>query len=293
MLTTHTVTEESSLRLDAYCLSIITHCTSRSQSKKWIKAGNVKVNQIVQSPAYFPKKGDIITIAPLQSKDKPYQIPITVHYEDEHCAVVHKPAGLHVSGNYPRTLRRALLHNLHVSIHPTRLAQPEPVHRLDRRTSGLVLIAKTQEAVQQLSADFAARRIHKKYRALVLGKATQDESRMSLHDKEAYSSWIVVQIGRSLHTEYLTELEITPHTGRTHQIRRHLHNAGFPILGDDLYHNGLIRTDKGLFLAATQLGFSHPITQKNIHIHIEPPPKFSSFIKKETKRYNRYHAQKS
>jgi 23S rRNA pseudouridine1911/1915/1917 synthase len=291
MTITHHVPQNSTLRLDAYCLGIIPHCTSRSQSKKWIKAGNILVNGIAKPPSYFPKQNDILSITSPQTTHRPYVLPIEIHFEDEHCAVVYKPAGLHVSGNYSRTLRRALIHNITPSTEQTRLPQPEPVHRLDRRTSGLVLAAKTSIAAHRLGEAFAERRIQKTYRALVLGRAEDGASHWPINGKEASTKWKVIDVGRSLHTEYNTILEVMPHTGRTHQIRRHLHHAGFPILGDDLYHNGLIRTDKGLFLSAIGLQFSHPITNESINICVDQPHKFL-FLQRENQRFIRFHNNK-
>ena len=287
----HIVQQDSELRLDAYCLGFIPNCTSRSQAKKWIKAGHVLINELHKPPSYFPKKNDILFFTMPKSTIPPYMISIDIHYEDNDCAVVYKPAGLHVSGNHPKTLRRALIHNITPSTQKTRLPQPEPTHRLDRRTSGLVLIAKTSIAAHRIGMAFAERRVQKTYRALVLGKAKAGESREPIQEKEAYTTWKVIEYGKSLHTKYNTILEITPHTGRTHQIRKHLHGAGHPILGDDLYHNGLIRKDKGLFLCSTGLVFHHPIHEEQIQISIVQPPKFSKFVHKENHRYLRFHGE--
>ena len=291
MSQTHIVLQDSELRLDAYCLGFIPNCTSRSQAKKWIKAGHVLVNTLHKPPSYFPKKDDVLFFQQPESTIPAYTIPIAIHYEDDDCAVVYKPAGLHVSGNYPRTLRRALIHNITPSTQRTRLPQPEPTHRLDRRTSGLVLVAKTSIAAHRFGTAFAERKIQKKYRALVLGKATDGESREPLQEKEAHTTWKVIEHGRSLHTEYNTILEVTPHTGRTHQIRKHLHHTGHPILGDDLYHNGLIRKDKGLFLSAIELVFHHPQQDKQINVSVDQPPKFSKFLHREHHRYLRFHGE--
>ena len=184
---THTVQQDSKLRLDAYCLGFIPHCTSRSQAKKWIKSGHVLVNEQHKPPSYFPKKNDVLLFVQPKSTIPPYMIPIDIHYEDDDCAVVYKPAGLHVSGNHPKTLRRALIHNIAPSTQITRLPQPEPTHRLDRRTSGLVLIAKTSIAAHRIGSAFAERNIQKTYRALVLGKAQAGESREPLQEKEAHT----------------------------------------------------------------------------------------------------------
>ena len=283
----HTVPYDSPLRLDAYSLGIIPNCITRTQSKKWIKAGHILINDVNKPPSYFPKKDDILVCIPPPDKTSTYTIPLDVLFEDDFCAVVYKPAGLYISGNYAHTLRRALIHNLTQSSEFTRLPQPEPVHRLDRRTSGLVLVAKTSIAAHRLSEAFAQRDIKKTYRALVLGKAHSGHSDLPIDGKEAYTNWIVKDVGRSLHTQYNTILEVYPHTGRTHQIRKHLHAAGFPILGDDLYHNDLVRTDKGLFLSAIGLKFTHPLSGEPIEISVEQPPKFANFLTKEHLRYMR------
>ena len=155
----HFVHQDSEIRLDAYCLGVLPNCTSRSQAKKWIKRGHVLVNDQQKPPSYFPKKDDVLSFQEPKSTIPAYRFEIDVHYEDEDCAVVFKPPGLHVSGNHSKTLRRALIHNITPSTKRTRLPQPEPTHRLDRRTSGLVLVAKTSIAAHRLGSAFANREI--------------------------------------------------------------------------------------------------------------------------------------
>ncbi|MEC7983576.1 MAG: RluA family pseudouridine synthase [Myxococcota bacterium] len=288
----YTVPSDSTIRLDAYCLQVFAAIYTRSQAKKWIKSGHILLNSEAVSPAYFPKLGDRITLCSPKSILPKYALSIPVHFEDDHMAVVFKPAGLHVSGNYPRTLRRALRHNLQPSAIPYPLPQPEPAHRLDRRTSGLLLIAKTPVAIQALGDDFANQRIKKRYRALVLGKASDGGSREDIDEKTALTQWKVVFQNRSLHTDFLTELDVFPHTGRTHQIRKHLARSGHPILGDDLYHNGLVRTDKGLFLSAVGISFLHPVLRTEHSFQIDPPNKFARYREREERRFRTYHQEK-
>lgn len=226
------------------------------------------------------------------ARPKDYPFELEVHYEDDDLAVVFKPAGLVVSGNQYKTLYNALPSNLKPSKKADCLPSPLPVHRLDKATSGLILIAKTKLSRIQLGELFEKRAIQKTYSALVMGKLEGSGKFESLVDeKEALTYYESKVIGRSIKNDYLSLVELKPVTGRTHQLRVHLSQAGFPILGDSLYSpkNKTLK-HKGLFLCSHKLQFTHPHSNKNILISCLLPEKFEKRLKSENNRWNKYHS---
>ena len=220
---------------------------------------------------------------------KIFKLQIPVIFEDEYLAVINKPAGIKVSGNCFRTIENALLYNLSPSQLPTALVMPQPVHRLDALTSGLLLIAKTRLVRIALGEMFAEHKIIKTYQAIVIGKTPQQDTITSpLQDKRAVTQYKRIKLTPSLRDNHLSLLELMPETGRTHQLRIHLSGSGFPILGDKLYGNpGHIYKGKGLFLSATGLQFEHLVTHKLINLKIDPPAKFDLHLKRTENRFHK------
>ncbi len=219
-------------------------------------------------------------------------LELELPYVDDWLAVVYKPAGIHVRGNHVRTLRRALRHNLPLSPQPDALPDPDPVHRLDYRTAGLVLVARTASARVGLSQAFEERRIFKRYRAIVLGALSgAGEIDTPLDGRPALSRWRAIRTTRSLKTDWVTQVDLFPVSGRTHQLRRHITELGHPILGDDLYTRGPVLRSAGLFLAAVEQRLVHPITGEDLHVRIEPPARFATWIAREERRWRRWHGE--
>ncbi|MEL6344324.1 MAG: RluA family pseudouridine synthase [Myxococcota bacterium] len=289
---THTIpTDPPRQRVDAYALRVFAALPSRKQARKMIKAERLLINDKPCNSAWFVRPGDTMTLTLSDApRLKVLELKVAVRYEDPYLAVVDKPAGLHVRGNFVRTLHRALRHNLTLSSAPDALPDPDPVHRLDYRTQGLVLIARTATARARLGQMFERRQIHKRYRALVLGRLEgSGEVDAPIDGRPARSQWRAVAHTRSLRTDWLTTVDLFPVTGRTHQLRRHMTGLGHPILGDDLYHNGQIYRHNGLFLCAVAQRFDHPITQEAVHVERSEPDKFSSHRKREDRRWRRWH----
>ena len=282
----------SNVRLSDYCGGIFTQIPSRKGMKKAIDKGEVKVNGEYAGTGKFVNTGDLIELIDLQKTlPKPYELTISVVFEDDFLAVVNKPAGLVTSGNQFKTLQNCLVANLKKSTAVDSLKFPQVVHRLDAPTSGLVLVAKTAQSRIALSKIFEHREIKKTYQAVVIGQPeAEGEINIPVDKKEAFTLYQVSQTVPSLRNTHLSLLNLHPRTGRTHQLRKHLSAIGHPIFGDKLYgQEGEIYKGKGLFLAAIRLEFSHPITAQKMEISVETPHKFSSLLVREERRYKEKH----
>lgn len=296
IISKHTVPAGASrARLSDYCVGLFPELPSRKGAKKAIGRGAILVNGKTGKTGDWVEPGMQIDLCELDQAPR-FILPLqlSVVYEDQHVALINKPGGIPVSGNSGRTLEQALLHNIEPSTLPDAYQQPRAAHRLDAPTCGLVLIAKTRSARVNLGDQFEVRQIEKTYQAIVIGQ-TVAEGRIeeAIDNKEAITEFQLLKSVRSLHTEWVSLLSLQPKTGRTHQLRRHLANAGFPILGDKEYGNpGEIMRGKGLFLSATALTFEHPSTQQTMSFSIEPPSKFHIHLEREQQRWERYYLRR-
>ncbi len=261
-LITHTVTENHvSKRLDIYIAHYEPHI-SRNRIQTLIRSGLALVDGRQEKPGYKVKLGENITLDLPERKIHdvlPEPIPLSVIYEDAHIIVLNKPPGIVVHpapGNYTGTLVNALLY--HYGSLPSRGAGREGdareragiVHRLDKDTSGVMVVARTQEALRSLSMQFKDRVVRKRYIALVsgvikkgsgtievaLGRHVKERKKISVHTnkaREAVTSFIVKE-----RYPKATMVEVEIKTGRTHQIRVHLAHIGHPVLGDYVYGGG-------------------------------------------------------
>lgn len=249
---------------------------SKKGFKKALKKEKIKVNNKLGSERLEIKKGDQIEVLPPDLLvTKIFPLKLKVHFEDEFIAVVEKPAGIPTSGNYYKTLLNALPFNLQ----PSSLYHEKnfyPVHRLDRSTSGLIIIAKSIAIASELHKVFETQKITKCYRAFVHGKLpTNGTIDLQIDQKECVTDYHTIENFESKRFGALSLCELFPKTGRTHQLRKHLSQIGHPILGDALYCQFKTPRDKGLFLQAYGLNFRHPTTQAAIEIIIEAPNKFN------------------
>jgi len=265
---------------------------SRKALLKSIKRGDILINKDRGFTADYVKNSDTITVIEQGNSDyKPYHKKLEVIYEDDYLAIINKPAGIDVSGNKFRTVENMALSNISLNLGIDGLKKLRPVHRLDNPTSGLLLLAKTSQALIELSRQFQARKISKKYLAIVVGHLPQKGKITSpINNQEAITLYKVIKYCPSLKVNEISLVELKLLTGRTHQLRIHLSQLGFPILGDKLYGNQeLILTGKGLFLSASELSFWHPKTNELMKFKLPLPHKFKAHLEREERRYKKYY----
>jgi 23S rRNA pseudouridine1911/1915/1917 synthase len=269
---------EKDLRLDVY-LTGKDLGLSRSHNQVLIKTGQVAVNGLRKKASHKLKPGEEIVVnipEPRKLELEPENIPLDILYEDGEIIVVNKPAGMVVhpaAGNYSGTLVSALLYHCENLSGINGILRPGIVHRLDKETSGVLVIAKTDAAHLNLARQFEERKVKKKYLALVHDNIKEEEvtidTPIARHSRNR-KKMAVVPGGREAITRFkvlerfrdYTLLEVTPYTGRTHQIRVHLAHIKHPLLGDALY--GRKKKKKMEInrqgLHAYSLGFSHPLS---------------------------------
>jgi RluA family pseudouridine synthase len=297
LLHRHIVPEQTPpSRLSDYACGLFPTLPSRKSVKKAVKKGEIWIDGSPGNTGDWVKPGQRIELMDLEQDPPPtYEMPLEIVYEDEHLAVVNKPAGIPTSGNRFRTVQNALTHNLSPTPLADALPWPVPVHRLDASTSGLLLIAKTRGAHIRLGRQFEEKQVRKKYQAVVIGQ-TPEQGRIDtpIEGKEALTLFERRDCVPSLKNEWLSLLDLYPHTGRTHQLRIHLSSSGYPILGDKLYgREGLILRNKGLFLAAVELSFEHPDTQKKVVLSVKAPRKFRTLLEREERRWRKYQGSEN
>lgn len=200
-------------------------------------------------------------------------------FEDEYLAVIHKPAGILVSGNTFITIANALPQNLKKS-KLSDATTPQPVHRLDFPTTGILLVGKTSSSIRALNQLFENHEIQKKYFAIAIGEMEKEGTITSeIDEKESTSNYTVTKSVDSPRFEKLNLVELDPKSGRRHQLRKHLSSIGNPILGDKEYGiEGLVLNGKGLYLHAYSLEFTHPFTNEKMSLVDELPSKFTKIF---------------
>lgn len=285
------VAEDGGERLD---LIIVRHSgLSRTQAATLIATGRVLADGRAEKASFRPEPGAVVAVdvpAPVGREITPEQIPVRVVYEDEELVVVDKPAGMVVHpapGNWSGTLVNALMgrgQGLAAGGAPERAGL---VHRLDKETSGLLVVAKTDGAHRVLSAAMAARRVKRRYAAMCWGHLTEDVVTVDKplgrdpHDRTRVA---VRPEGRTAKTDFVRLarfdsgdlLRAHLHTGRTHQIRVHLASIGHPVIGDDTYGGGggrrlMALPPKRHFLHAAWLVFNHPVTGAQLDLRSPLP----------------------
>lgn len=289
------VESEEQKRIDAFISEKTEY--SRTAVQRLIEENRITVNEKKEKASYKVQKGDIIEIEEEPAKEielKAQDIPLQILYEDSDIIVVNKPKGMVVhpaNGNPDGTLVNAIM-----SICKDSLSgiggeiRPGIVHRLDKNTSGAIIIAKNDKGHINLSEQLKNHQIKKTYIALVRGIVKENNATINMpiaRSKKDRKKMDVDKNGKEAITHFkvlkrfsdCTLLEINIETGRTHQIRVHLSHIGYPIIGDDVYSNGKNKWNiEGQCLHAKSLDFKHPITGKSMHIEAPIPEYFEKII---------------
>jgi 23S rRNA pseudouridine1911/1915/1917 synthase len=300
--------EAAGLRLDSFLASHLKEI-SRTRVQHAIVDGDILVNERVAKPSYRLRDGDQIEIdlpEPPPVELIPEAIPLNIVYEDDDLIVVNKPAGMVVhpgAGIESGTLAHALVYHFNSLSGSAGRTRPGIVHRLDKDTSGLLVVAKNDVAHERLSDQFRDRQVFKRYIALVYGRVSKERGEIdarigrSPHNRTRMS---VLQggAGRTAHTifevakryENFTLLNVQIKTGRTHQIRVHLSHIGHPVVGDAAYGGGrensirdvaIKRAVQSLgrhFLHSAELAFNHPRSSERLQFHSQLPAEIVKFL---------------
>jgi 23S rRNA pseudouridine1911/1915/1917 synthase len=284
-------------RLDVYLRAKLPDL-SRERIKTLIEGGFILVEGKSVKPSYKLKGGEQVLVRIPVEKEyslQPKEVPFEILYEDEDLAVIYKPAGIVVHpapGHLDDTLVHGLLHKLRSLSGVGGELRPGIVHRLDKDTSGVMLVAKNDFNHKKLTQDFKERRVEKEYLAIVYGRLTQKEGTLDFpigrHPVQR-KRMAVVKEGRQALTKYkvlrlfkkATLVLAKPLTGRTHQLRVHFSHIGHPILGDPIY-GGLkpdILRPARLMLHAYRISFEHPRTGAHLAFTKDPPEDFERYLK--------------
>lgn len=298
-----TVPEENNLdRIDKFLSASLELDLSRSYIQKLIRGGDIRVNGSVIKQNYKVKTDDEIAVTVPEPEPldlEPENIPLDIVYRDQSIIVINKQPGLVVHpgpGNWNRTLVNGLLYHVRDLSSIGGVARPGIVHRLDKDTAGLMVVARDDASHAFLTGEFSGRRVRKKYAALVVGKPRKDheviDRPIGRHRKYRHKM-CVDEKGREAVTEItvkkvfngrlgvFTLLDIDLHTGRTHQIRVHLSSEGIPIVGDPIYSKKWEKYRVPyLLLASVSLEFAHPADGCIMTFTADYPEHMRAFIEK-------------
>lgn len=281
------VLENEKVRIDNYLSDKLD--ISRSKVQKLIKDGNVLVNGQSVNVSYKVKIGDVIEYSLDLNEDTditPEDIPIDIVYEDDDLLVINKASGMVVHpapGHYTGTLVNALLYRF--NLNSGEANRPGIVHRLDKDTSGLMLVAKNEFIHEKLSEMIGKKDVERKYLAIVdglikhdtgtidapIGRDTNNRQKMAVTDVNGKDSITHFKVLERFDNN--TFIECILETGRTHQIRVHMNYIGYPINNDPLYGRGKV-TEFGQMLHSYSIKFNHPRTGKELSFRVNPPKEF-------------------
>lgn len=291
--------ENENCRIDKY-IAEKNNKLSRAIIQKMIEEGKILVNGAKTKNSYKVACGDIVTIEEMVAKEdlklKPQKIDLNVIYEDEDIIIINKEKGMVVhpgNGNPDGTLANAILERCKDSLSGIGgTVRPGIVHRIDKDTSGLVIVAKNDNAHLNISKQIQERKVSKTYIALVRGNVKENEATINMpigRSNKDRKKMAVTKSGKEAITHFkvlkkyngFTLLELKIETGRTHQIRVHLAQIGFPIVGDGVYSNGKNPFGvEGQMLHAEKLEFVHPTTKQKVTFEAPLPNYFEDVLNK-------------
>ena len=291
--------EDTSKRLDVY-LSEKNADITRSYIKNLIDEGKVLVNSKKVKSGYKIKFNDSIDVEIVEKQAEnivPEDIPLNIVYEDDDIIIINKEKGMVVhpaNGNYTGTVVNSLMNSHKDSLSSINgVIRPGIVHRIDKDTSGIIVVAKNDKAHKILADQFKIHSIKRKYIALVkgiikednitidkpIGRSTRDRKKMAITDKNSRRAVTHISVLKRFYTSNVTLIEAELETGRTHQIRVHLSQIGYPIVGDMVYSNGKNPFGVvGQMLHAKSLEFKHPITGKKLKLEAPLPEYFEDVL---------------
>ena len=284
-------------RIDVFVSGLAS--VSRSRAAELLEKGNVWVNEKLATKKTKLKKGDKVSVEvpdPAVYDVTPENIPLDIVFEDNDILVVNKPKGMVVhpaAGNYSGTLVNALMYHCGASLSGINgVMRPGIVHRIDKNTSGLLMVAKNDNAHRQLASQIKEHSFKREYEAVVYGNIKDDRGTINLpiaRHPVKRKQMAVVEGGREAITHFevidrfegFTHLRLKLETGRTHQIRVHLSFLGHPVAGDEVYGPKMVITSlNGQCLHAKKLGFVHPVTYDYMEFDSCLPDYFVDFLAK-------------
>jgi len=286
-------------RIDKFLSSIDEECT-RSYIQKLLDEGNITVNEEVVKASYKVKLNDKIFVTDTEVQELqvlPEDIKLDIVYEDKDVIVINKSKGMVVhpgNGNYEGTMVNALMYTHKDELSAINgVIRPGIVHRIDKDTSGIIVVAKNDKAHKTLADDFKVHNITRKYIAIVkgivdkdnvkidlpIGRSQSDRIKMAVTEKNSRNAVTYIKVLERFNKSGYTLVEATLETGRTHQIRVHMSYIGHPLLGDEVYSKGKNEFGiSGQMLHAKVLGFNHPITKEYLEFSQEEPEEFKRVI---------------
>ncbi len=285
--------DEEKVRIDKVLSEKLDY--SRSILTKMLKEGNILVNGSVVKPSYLVNHGDVVEIVKEYTPETemtPTKMDLDIVYEDDDIMVINKPTGVVVhpgSGNKENTLANGLLYYTQSLSDVNGDARPGIVHRLDKDTSGLMLVAKTNKAHEILSEDFKVHAVKREYIALLCGVLPHNEAKIDAPIGRDTNNRKLMTVTATNSKNAITHLKVIKRyqsntlvclhleTGRTHQIRVHMKYIGYPVFNDPVYGTQKIK-EVGQFLHSKTIDFIHPITKKTMHFESELPKYFKDYL---------------
>ena len=286
---------ESGLRIDTFLAKETEY--SRSKLSKLIKEGQVLVNGKAISSSFKVKEGDVVWFDAIFDEEidvTAEEMDLDIVYEDDYLAVINKKSGIVVHpavGNYSHTLVNGLMHHFN-NISKEGTIRPGIVHRLDKDTSGLMVVAKNDLVHEKLSNMIKEKQVERKYLALVWGTIKHEKGTIDapigrdLNNRQKYTVTDINSKDSINHFKVLerfkdvTLVECKLDTGRTHQIRVHMEYIGHPVVNDPVYGKRKIINDFGQMLHSKSIRFVHPVTDEELFFEVDPPKEFIDILEK-------------
>lgn len=299
--------KDSKKRLDIY-LSEMNEKYTRSYIKSLNEIGKITVNNEIKKAGYVLKENDVVSLQEIEEKVTdtiPENIPLDIIYEDDDIIIVNKEKGMVVhpaNGNYSGTLVNALVYSHGSNLSAINgVIRPGIVHRIDKDTSGILVVAKNDNAHKSLSEQFKIHSIKREYVALVhgvikednvtidkpIGRSTADRKKMCITDRNSRNAVTHIEVLERFYNSNTTYIKAILETGRTHQIRVHMASVMHPLVGDSVYSKSKNKFSiEGQALHAKKLGFIHPTTKKYVEFESVVPKYFEKTLEVLRKKEN-------